>query len=227
MSAKCQITDPFWVIKAWGGGKGWADWRRASWISMPASLLESCIQPTPYLLFRTGVILCKTFKWLTALPSLANSQYLTLLFFSVSRVLQQTGDLVLFKLRERERRGGKKISLQTKSSTCGDTSYKDDKPERIGVEWHCTTGNKCTGETPAGELKQHWHKKAPPAPSSSFFNNKAVISLLDLVLSQNHKSSASWDAYWIGNKTENCAIEIIYQRDSGEAEFNLILYVWE
>lgn len=33
------------------------------------------------------------------------------MFFSVSRVLQQTGDLVLFKLRERERdrpRGGRK-----------------------------------------------------------------------------------------------------------------------
>lgn len=168
MSAKCQITDPFWVIKASGvGGKGWADRRRASWISMPASSSESCIQPTPCLLFRTGVILCKTFKWLAALPSLANSQYLTLLFFSVSRVLQQTGDLVLFKLRERERdrpfkKKKKKISLQTKSSTCGDTSYKDDKPERIGVEWHCTAGNKCTGETPAGELKRHWHKKASP-----------------------------------------------------------------
>lgn len=154
---------------------------------MPASSLESCIQPTPYLLFRTGVILGKTFKWLTALPSLANSQYLTLLFFSVSRVLQQTGDLVLFKLRERERDGRKKkISLQTKSSTCGDTSYKDDKPERIGVEWRCTAGNKCTGETPAGELKRHWHKKAPPHHHHHIPTLPAVPSL----------TIRLWSLYW-------------------------------
>lgn len=52
---------------------------------------------------------------------------MSLLFFIVLRVLQQTHDLVRFRLKEQK----KKISLQTKSSTLGDTSYKDDKPWRM------------------------------------------------------------------------------------------------
>lgn len=90
------MIDPFWVIKALSAG--WTDVHRHTVSPLPPVSCRVYMQPTDYLVFHTGVTLCRT---LNDLPPglLVTSQYLTLLFFSVSRVLQQARDRVRFKLR--------------------------------------------------------------------------------------------------------------------------------
>lgn len=59
MSAKCQITDPLWVIKA-SSAKAGQNSAGILNVKVRVGLLESYIPPSYYLVFHTGVILCKT-----------------------------------------------------------------------------------------------------------------------------------------------------------------------